>query len=388
MASVWKRGNVWYITYENRHGKRLTISSKMRHERDAQTLANQLVTKEMLAKHGVQDAAGDRFRQTDTTPLKELLEVWGKDLEARGNTPKYVGDELHQAAEVLRMAKVEYFPQLTASPVQIALGELRKKHKDTKGEEVPGLSLSSLNHHLRSTKSFCRWLWRDGRIAADPIGGLRGYNSKTDRRRWRRAMTVDEVKALYKAADAGEELWTMSGEDRGMLYRVMLGTGFRVKEIRTLMVKNCFVSDNQPAMVVLAGFSKRRREDRQPIREKLAVLVKKYIKKKGLGPDDLLFTLPDKPNRMLQHDLKVADVARKDTHGRVLDLHSLRHTYITECARHFSPKITQQLARHSTITLTMDFYTHLESDEATNALANAAFYGEKKKGEDQKKEVG
>lgn len=49
-----------------------------------------------------------------------------------------------------------------------------------------------------------------------------------------------------------------------------------------------------------------------------------------------------------------------DAAGRVADFHALRHTYITNLATAgVSPKTAQTLARHSTITLTMDRYTHL-----------------------------
>lgn len=379
MSSVWKRGNIWYITYTNRLGKRQTISSKMRHERDAQTLANQLVTRDMLAKHGVSDSIGERFRQTDVTPLSELAAIWAADLEARGNTPKYVTEEKHHVMELLQSAKIEFFSQLTGSAIQIALGELRKPKKDAAGKVEPGKSLSTLNHYLRSVKSFCRWLWTDKRISADPVAGMRGYNIKTDRRRQRRAMTVEEARALYKAADEGKVLWTMTGPQRGLLYRLMMGTGFRVNEIRSLRGKSFLLNETPPMLVVAAGFSKRRREDRQPIREKLAKLIKKHLKNNHVGADDPAFNLPDKPNRMFTHDLAIAKIPVRDANGRVLDLHSLRHTYITECARLFAPKIAQQLARHSSITLTMDFYTHLEDDAAAKALTQGEWYDEKSK---------
>ena len=49
-----------------------------------------------------------------------------------------------------------------------------------------------------------------------------------------------------------------------------------------------------------------------------------------------------------------------DDAGRVADFHSLRHTFISNLAASgVHPKVAQQLARHSTITLTMDRYSHL-----------------------------
>src|SRR5262245_58601319 len=45
--------------------------------------------------------------------------------------------------------------------------------------------------------------------------------------------------------------------------------------------------------------------------------------------------------------------------GRCADFHSLRHTFITRLVRAgVKPKEAQALARHSTITLTMDRYAH------------------------------
>jgi len=52
------------------------------------------------------------------------------------------------------------------------------------------------------------------------------------------------------------------------------------------------------------------------------------------------------------------------------DFHALRHTFITNLANSgVHPKVAQALARHSTITLTMDRYTHTVVGEQTAALA-------------------
>ena len=52
------------------------------------------------------------------------------------------------------------------------------------------------------------------------------------------------------------------------------------------------------------------------------------------------------------------------------DFHALRHTFITNLANSGShPKVAQILARHSTITLTMDRYTHSMWEQLTDALA-------------------
>jgi hypothetical protein len=54
----------------------------------------------------------------------------------------------------------------------------------------------------------------------------------------------------------------------------------------------------------------------------------------------------------------------------VADFHALRHMFISNLARRgVHPKVAQALARHSTITLTMDRYSHTLMGEQADALA-------------------
>jgi hypothetical protein len=63
------------------------------------------------------------------------------------------------------------------------------------------------------------------------------------------------------------------------------------------------------------------------------------------------------------------DLAYVDANGRVFDFHALRHQFISNlAAAGVHPKVAQTLARHSTITLTMDRYTHLGLMDQTTAL--------------------
>ena len=58
-----------------------------------------------------------------------------------------------------------------------------------------------------------------------------------------------------------------------------------------------------------------------------------------------------------------------DHAGRYADFHALRHSFISNLARAgVHPKTAQSLARHSTITLTMDRYAHSLRVEERAAL--------------------
>ncbi len=64
-----------------------------------------------------------------------------------------------------------------------------------------------------------------------------------------------------------------------------------------------------------------------------------------------------------------AGIVYRDEDGRVADFHALRHTFISNWARSgVHPKVAQSLARHSTITLTMDRYSHTLIGEQADAL--------------------
>ena len=72
---------------------------------------------------------------------------------------------------------------------------------------------------------------------------------------------------------------------------------------------------------------------------------------------------------MIQKDLRPAGIKYEDDAGRFADFHALRHTFITNLTKGgVSPRVAQSLARHSTITLTMDRYSHVVQSSERAAL--------------------
>jgi hypothetical protein len=65
-----------------------------------------------------------------------------------------------------------------------------------------------------------------------------------------------------------------------------------------------------------------------------------------------------------------ARLAYRDPGGRVADFHSLRHRFVTELVNAgVAPKDAKELARHSSITLTMDRYAHVGVRDTAAAVA-------------------
>jgi integrase len=62
-------------------------------------------------------------------------------------------------------------------------------------------------------------------------------------------------------------------------------------------------------------------------------------------------------------------LAYRDADGRHSDFHALRHTYVSLIVRSgASAKVAQQVARHSTVTLTLGRYAHAGLYDLTGAV--------------------
>jgi integrase/recombinase XerD len=318
----------------------------------------------------------DSTRVAMNKPLSEHLEDYAKSLQAKGNTQKHVEHTKNRITRVFEGCKFRYWSDLSASKVQSFLNRLKQ---DDGAEDIKGISHQTFNYYLGSLKSFCRWMVKERRATSLPLSHLAPLNTQLDRRLVRRAITPDELQRLFNAAQHGETLfgrdregiitWRLSGTDRTMLYRLAVETGLRAGEIRSLTPNSFELGSDVPTVTVLAVHSKHRRNDTLPIRPATAAALNEYLMEREL--DKPLFTFPRRQEMasILRHDMAAAGIKDPDEAGRVVDFHALRHTFITNLAAGgVHPKIAQTLARHSTITLTMDRYSHAETAAVAKAL--------------------
>ena len=178
-----------------------------------------------------------------------------------------------------------------------------------------------------------------------------------------------------------------AGGERAMLYRVAAGTGFRLAELRSLAPTSFDVDANPPTVTVERAYSKRRRRDVQPIRLDLAERIRQWLP--SLKSRTLAFSgLNRYAARMLAADLQRAreawiaaaegkarvereksDFLKYETDDGFFDFHAHRHQYISGIvASGATVKTAQELARHSTPTLTIGRYSHARLHDLTAAL--------------------
>ncbi len=347
------------IEWFDHDGRRRRKGTRIADKDAAQQLANKLETEAMQRRSGLIDATQERFAKEARRPLSEHLADYKAVLLARGNTDRYVEMTDARVRFIVESCGATGIGDLAASDVQQAVKAI--------GDN--GQSLETCNSYLRAIKGFSRWLYRDKRSPADALATLKAYNAATDTRHVRRELTAEEFERLIDATERRTmPQLNLSGPDRAMLYRLAVGTGFRASELRSLATSSFGLDAEPPTVTVEAAHSKRRRTDCQPIRQDLSEVLRLWLQDRPAG--ERPFTkLPRDTARMLRGDLKAAGIPYTDDDGRVVDFHSLRHTYISGIvASGASVKVAQELARHSTPTLTIGRYSHARLHDLQGAL--------------------
>ncbi len=300
-------------------------------------------------------------------PLAEHLEDWRAYLAAKGATKAHVDLVCARAEKIIEACGFTNWSDIRAAKALAYLNDLRADRTDADGREIRGISAQTFNFYLAALKQFCRWAVKDGRMTQSPVEYLEGLNVRTDRRHDRRALSVDEARRLIDETGRGPERFGMTGAERALLYRLAIETGLRANELRTL-TRGSFELGENPVVVVKAAYSKRRREDRLPLRADTADVLRDAFALKT--PEARAFQVPDKTAKMLKADLADAGIAYKTGAG-VLDFHALRHTAGSLlAAAGVHPKTAQQLMRHSDINLTLSRYTHSFRQQETDAVAS------------------
>jgi integrase len=286
------------------------------------------------------------------------LADWHCYLTAKGATRQHALLSRNRAHHVIELARIWKLFDLSPGKIQTVLKAVRDD----------GASLRSIHHYTRAIKAFSRWLLKDGRAKLDAPAHLTSPNPDPDRGHERRALTREELDRLIQAAESGPIDYKMTGPDRAALYRVALRAGFRANELRFLTPESFDLTGDPPTVTVKVAYSKRRRQDVQPIRPDLAAALVPCIASKPAGKP-VFGSLTKHTADMIRHDLETAGIAYRDHDGRVADFHALRHSYVSMLARSTAPvKVVQTLARHSTPALTLGVYSHIGLFDQTGAL--------------------
>jgi integrase/recombinase XerD len=371
---VTRESRKWYGTV---NGRQVPLC---RDKAAAGKMLNKLQTDAAMGAIGM----GDPFVKSKKRPLRDHIDEWERDMLSRGRTEKHAATSASRVRRVVGGCSFVLITDASASRIQAYLGTLREG----------GMGVATVNHHLTAVKMFCRWMVKDRRMGDNPVAHLSADNARTDVRRVRRDLTADELCFLLEAARTGPVHFGIGGPDREMLYAVAIMTGLRASELASLTPLSFDLDTTPPTVTVEAGYSKHRREDVLPRHPDLVRRLRGWLPGKVAGERlwPGRWAKAFKAGKMMQRDLERARtkwikeaptpeekdrregdgtfLAYRDTEGRMADFHSLRHTFISNLARAgVNPKVAQALARHSTITLTMDRYAHVGLREIAGGVS-------------------
>ena len=321
-------------------------------------------TRRSMANQGIIDPVAEG------KALAEHVADFKTAMLAKCNTPDHVATTTGAVLDAAEACGFKMLGDVTPAKLRRYLAKRReaKPVKDRKGNVVlggdkkpmmkPGVSARRHNAILGAMGAFFRWCIRERRAFENPIIGMSRLNEKTDPRHKRRALEPAEARASWRPRRRARELYGMSGAERQWSTGRALETGLRQNELRTL-TRGC-VDLSALAITVRAGYSKRRREDVQPIRADLATALKEFVGHKA--PAARVFNMPNrtKMSRAFRADLAAAKIARRLTQRAGTSIFTGRGTRSLPVWRRAAciRKPRRCRARHSTITLTMDRYTH------------------------------
>lgn len=292
--------------------------------------------------------------------LASVIERFKKSLKSNGVSEKQYKQVASRAQRVFSAMGVDDFTRARINRIEVG---------DKCAELAQGKSEQTRAFYIRACKQLTRWAVAADILDADPLAAL-SAPVKVQQVHPRRALTADECRRLLAATTDSPERWGMPGPVRALLYRLALETGLRANELRTLTKGALKLDGARPSVTAKSKFTKNKTTDELPLRPATAALLREHARKLE-SPDSRVFNMPDSTHtaKMLRQDIELAGIAY-EVDGEFADFHSLRHTFVSNLvAGNVHPKIAQKLARHSTITLTMDRYSHLQGDDSRNAIA-------------------
>lgn len=205
-----------------------------------------------------------------------------------------------------------------------------------------------MKEHLRSKEAAFRW---PTQATCGPCPSARSANG-------------DERKGVRPAQ-------RLSASGRGLLWRFLAGTGLRLNEARGLAVGHLILVGDRPGIDLSATIIKAKRRRYVPQHPELAERLRHHVA--GRKPKEPVFAVPADILKRFKADCRRAGIALIDERGRTLDVHDLRMSFTDRLVKaNVSPRIVQEFARHSDLSLTMRQDTDIRVHDRHAAIAFAA----------------
>ncbi len=277
--------------------------------------------------------APKNLRDAAQKPLAEHLANWLDDLRASHRNAKYIKNADERVTRLMAACAWSYPRDVTTDSFATWRAGQRT------------LAVKTLNHYLGVVNRLLNWMVERDRITANPLRCQRIATAGHEKVR-RRALTAAEIGRLLNVSAR-----------RQVVYLMALHTGLRRAELRKLQWGDVHLDGSRACVQLRAETTKGKRADVLPLKAELVDELRK-LRPAEVLPGALVFKGLVPTRTTFKNDLAAAKIDRFDSQGRKVDLHALRHTFITSIVKGNVPRrVAMQAARHTDSKLTDHIYT-------------------------------
>jgi integrase len=344
MASLIKRGDTWTVVYLDASGKRKWVSGYAS-KPETQRLADRLEDEKRKIRTGEIDPLAEARRKERSKPITEHVAGYKAHLEAKGSSGNHVAYTIADIEKLMAFGGVKQAGSITWGLIDKWVLSLKEKD-----------SARTINRRIGSVQAFLRHLQQQGGVSEYTLIKYPKQQTRGKERRRRRALSQSECNLLLACEQVPE--------DRRLIYRFAILTGFRFSEVGSMMPSS-FRFDQKTITVSAADAKNKKRDQVVPMHPDLIEPLHKLCEDKDRYAR--VFVMPSRTEaaKTIREDCKLAGV--DVTH---VDFHALRHTFVTLLAESgVHPKVLQSLARHSTLETTLRYYTHFKQADERSAVS-------------------
>ncbi|MCD5324111.1 MULTISPECIES: tyrosine-type recombinase/integrase [Pontibacillus] len=241
-----------------------------------------------------------------------------------------------------------YVEELSETDIEFYMRMLR---------EEKGYKPASINRHLHSIRSFCRYLYKKGHVAQDPAMAVEALRKETKERTF---LTQKELTKL---------LGSIEHPLVELACRVMANTGLRVSECTNLKIADVDLKGN--LIHVIAG--KGNKDRVVPISKKLKPYLVEYLDEWRQPTPSEYFFATKKTGKLSPSYINyvLAETSQKLKWEKTVTAHILRHTFASHLvAKNVNTANISKLLGHADVRTT-SVYMHSDMknlQEAVNQL--------------------
>ncbi len=332
------------IDYTGPDGRRMTVPGFPDYEASEQK-GRDLERSAARARVGLEVADPGKA----LTPFSEVLSAWLADLERAGRDDMYRYNMRKLMEKLAAEIGWSTLASIQAGPMASWLQAARRKDKSPR----------TLNQYLETARAFVNWCVKRHYLEGNPLTRIDKAET-SDKRRNRRALTLDELQRLLKIA----------GRHR-LLYLTAAYTGLRKDELRKLEWGDLDLDAPQPCVRLRAPATKARRDEVLPLHPSLVVELR-AARPSDAAPQARVFTRLPKWATYKKH-VERAGIEYYVSRGQA-DFHALRKTFGTMLQRAGVPmRQAMALMRHTDIKLTANIYTDSALLDTAGEVAKIAW---------------